>query len=61
VALRLPSGDQFGQVIDVLVAARRDAGAAHRFFERAWRDRLAADEPASRRVLVAFDELAMAI
>jgi transposase-like protein len=27
--------DQFGQVIDVLVAARRDAGAAHRFFERA--------------------------
>jgi transposase-like protein len=25
--------DQFGQVIDVLVAARRDAGAAHRFFE----------------------------
>jgi transposase, IS6 family len=27
--------DQFGQVIDVLVAARRDAGAAHRFVERA--------------------------
>jgi transposase-like protein len=27
--------DQFGQVIDVLVAACRDAGAAHRFFERA--------------------------
>jgi transposase-like protein len=27
--------DQFGQVIDVLVATRRDAGAAHRFFERA--------------------------
>jgi transposase-like protein len=27
--------DQFGQVIDVFVAARRDAGAAHRFFERA--------------------------
>jgi transposase-like protein len=25
--------DQFGQVVDVLVAARRDAGAAHRFFE----------------------------
>jgi transposase-like protein len=25
--------DQFGQVIDVLVSARRDAGAAHRFFE----------------------------
>jgi transposase-like protein len=27
--------DQFGQVIDALVAARRDAGPAHRFFERA--------------------------
>ena len=27
--------DQFGQVIDVFVAARRDAMAAHRFFERA--------------------------
>jgi transposase-like protein len=27
--------DQIGQVIDVLVAARRDAGAAHRFLERA--------------------------
>jgi transposase-like protein len=27
--------DQFGQVIDMLVAARRDANAAHRFFERA--------------------------
>ena len=27
--------DQFGRVIDVLVAARRDAGAAHRFLERA--------------------------
>jgi transposase-like protein len=27
--------DQFGQVIDLLVAARRDAGAAHRFCERA--------------------------
>jgi transposase-like protein len=27
--------DQFGQVIDVLVAARRDAKAARRFFERA--------------------------
>jgi transposase-like protein len=26
--------DQFGQVIDVLVSARRDAMAAHRFFER---------------------------
>jgi transposase-like protein len=25
--------DQFGQVIDVLVSARRDGGAAHRFFE----------------------------
>ena len=25
--------DQFGQVIDVLVSARRDAMAAHRFFE----------------------------
>jgi transposase-like protein len=27
--------DQFGQVIDVFVATRRDARAAHRFFERA--------------------------
>ena len=27
--------DQFGQVIDVLVSARRDAKAAHRFFEHA--------------------------
>ncbi|MBF9132229.1 IS6 family transposase [Plantactinospora sp. S1510] len=27
--------DQYGQVIDVLVSARRDAGAARRFFQRA--------------------------
>jgi hypothetical protein len=27
--------DQFGQVVDVFVSARRDATAAHRFFERA--------------------------
>ena len=27
--------DQFGHVIDVFVSARRDADAAHRFFERA--------------------------
>jgi transposase-like protein len=27
--------DQFGQVIDVFVASRRDTKAAHRFFERA--------------------------
>jgi transposase-like protein len=27
--------DQDGQVIDVLVSARRDAGAARRFFRRA--------------------------
>jgi transposase-like protein len=27
--------DQFGQVVDVFVSARRDANAAHRFFERA--------------------------
>ena len=27
--------DQFGQVIDVLLAPRRDAKAARRFFERA--------------------------
>jgi hypothetical protein len=27
--------DQFGQALDVFVAARRDASAAHRFFERA--------------------------
>jgi transposase-like protein len=30
-----PAIDQFGQVIDVFVSARRDADAAHRFFERA--------------------------
>ena len=27
--------DQFGQVIDVFVSSRRDAGAARRFFQRA--------------------------
>jgi transposase, IS6 family len=27
--------DQFGQVIDVVVSARRDTMAAHRFFQRA--------------------------
>ena len=27
--------DQFGQVVDVFVGTRRDAKAAHRFFERA--------------------------
>jgi transposase, IS6 family len=27
--------DQYGQVIDVLVSARRDAAAARRFFHRA--------------------------
>jgi transposase-like protein len=27
--------DQIGQVVDVFVATRRDAKAAHRFFERA--------------------------
>jgi transposase-like protein len=27
--------DQFGQVIDVFVSARRDTMAAHRFFRRA--------------------------
>ena len=27
--------DQFGQVIDVFVSARRDTMAAHRFFQRA--------------------------
>jgi IS6 family transposase len=27
--------DQFGQVIDVFVSSRRDAKAAHRFFQRA--------------------------
>jgi transposase-like protein len=27
--------DQFGQVVDVFVSERRDAGAARRFFERA--------------------------
>jgi transposase, IS6 family len=27
--------DQFGRVIDVFVSPRRDAKAAHRFFERA--------------------------
>jgi transposase, IS6 family len=29
--------DQFGQVIDVFLSARRDANAAHRFFEQALR------------------------
>ena len=27
--------DQFGQVIDVFISLQRDAGAAHRFFQRA--------------------------
>jgi IS6 family transposase len=35
VALRLPSHRPIRQVIDVLVATRRDATAAHRFFQRA--------------------------
>jgi transposase, IS6 family len=35
VALRYRAIDQFGQVIDVFVTARRDAKAARRFFERA--------------------------
>jgi transposase-like protein len=35
VAIRLPSIDQFGQVIDVFVSRRRDANAARRFLERA--------------------------
>jgi len=37
VALRLPGHRQYGQVIDVLVWARRDAPAARRFFTRALR------------------------
>jgi transposase-like protein len=35
VALRLPRDNQYGQVIDVLVSARRDAVAAGRFLRRA--------------------------
>jgi hypothetical protein len=35
VAVRVPGGRQYGQVIDVLVSARRDAGAARSFFRRA--------------------------
>jgi IS6 family transposase len=35
VALRLRAIDQFGQVIDVYVSQRRDAGAARCFFTRA--------------------------
>ena len=35
MALRLPRVDQFGQVIDVFVSARRDTKAARRFFQRA--------------------------
>ena len=35
MALRLRAADQFGQVIDGFVSARRDADAAHRFLERA--------------------------
>jgi len=35
MALRVRAIDQFGQVIDVFVSTRRDATAAHRFFERA--------------------------
>jgi transposase-like protein len=34
-ALRLPRIDQFGQVIDVVVSARRDAKAARRCFQQA--------------------------
>jgi transposase-like protein len=35
MALRLRAADQFGQVIDGFVSARREADAAHRFFKRA--------------------------
>jgi transposase-like protein len=35
VALRLPRDRPVGQVIDVFVTPRRDANAAHRFFQRA--------------------------
>jgi IS6 family transposase len=35
VAYVYPAIDQAGQIIDVFVAPRRDAKAAHRFFERA--------------------------
>ena len=35
MALCLPRNRPFGQVIDVVVTARRDADAAQRFFERA--------------------------
>jgi DDE domain len=50
--------DQFGQVIDVLVSTRRDATAAHRFFQRAIGT---TEEPAIRRLTVAFDELTLVI
>jgi transposase, IS6 family len=35
VAVCLPGHRPFGQVIDVFVSSRRDAKAAHRFFQRA--------------------------
>jgi transposase-like protein len=35
VALRLPAVDQYGQVIDILVSARRGADAARGFYRRA--------------------------
>ena len=39
----------------MFVGTRRDAKAAHRFFERA------VEDPVGRRVAVAFDELALAV
>jgi transposase-like protein len=59
--------DQFGQVIDVSVSARRDTKAARRFFQRAIGTirvapvELAVEEPTNRRLVVAFDELVLAI
>jgi IS6 family transposase len=37
VAVRVPAVDQYGQIIDVYVSARRDARAARRFFMMALR------------------------
>jgi transposase-like protein len=56
--------DQYGQVIDVLVSARRDADAARRFFRRALSTLKVTptlDAPPATRVTAAFTELAQAI
>src|SRR6266498_2773810 len=69
--------DQHGQVIDVLVCERRDAGAARAFFVRALRTistghafvqnlrrghyEITAEVPVHDRVLIAFAELARSV